>query len=178
MKIPPHSGIVCGNYGHSPGSGLVCAGVWHAACYKQYRLDKFPVLKASDLDDDMVDPEDFEEEEDQLRFTEARDGDHLIVPFQCDPCHFFNMRKCYPIPTPQDNMFLLCICQALLDSLWSRERSTISKNLTEFRLFSTILESLGETNPFPPRGPFPPADLDGMEVACNKHAGEVTTAGS
>jgi len=158
---------VCANFGETRGLGPPCRGTWHAKCYRQFDNDKFPVLKASDLDDSMVDPDDFAEEEDESRFMEARDGDHLMTPFQCDDCHFCNARKRLPINTEQDKLFQLCIRRALLDSLWSRERSTVSKNRNELRLYLEIAATLGNDSPLPPRGPFPVQDLDGIEVACN-----------
>lgn len=69
----------------------MCRGAWHAGCFVQSKHDRFPVLRASDLDDAMMDPEEFEEEEDELRFKEARDGNHLMIPFQCPTCLFFNV---------------------------------------------------------------------------------------
>lgn len=115
----------------------------------------------------MIDPDDFEEDSDADRFQEARDGDHFMTPFQCDRCHFVNVRKRFPIGSEQDKLLLLCIRRAILDSLWSRERSTVAKNLSELRLFLTISTTLGNTQPFPGRGPFPVADASGIEVACN-----------
>ena len=43
----------------------------------------------------------------------------------------------------------------------------VTKNLSEYCLFLKISVTLGNLAPFPHRGPFPQADLDGMEVACN-----------
>lgn len=162
-----HTGIVCANYGCRRGAGPMCSGAWHAKCYRQFEHDPFPVLNANDLDDAMVDPDDFTEDDDQYRFQEARDGDHFMTAFQCDQCHFYNLRGRLPIDTEQDKLLQLCICRALLDSFWSRERSTVTKNLTEYRLFLRNSRLLGNNHPFPPRGPFPTIDSDGMEVACN-----------
>lgn len=44
------------------------------------------MLRMNDLDDSMMAEEDLEEE-DPIRFREARDGNHLLTPFQCDCCH-------------------------------------------------------------------------------------------
>lgn len=145
----------------------MCNGSWHAECYKQSEDDMFPVLRANDLDDAMIDPDEFAEEEDQLRFKEARDGDHFMTPFQCDTCHFYNARKRFPIDSDHDRLFLVCIRRACLDSLWSRERSTITKNQTELRVYLKNALMLGNPDPLPPRGPFPTEDIFGMEIACN-----------
>jgi hypothetical protein len=40
---------------------------------------------------------------DKLCFIRARDGDHLVTPFQCDLCHFCNIMGRDPIHnSPQD----------------------------------------------------------------------------
>jgi hypothetical protein len=36
-------------------------------------------------------------EEDEVRFMEGRNGDHLLTPFQWDLCHFRNFRKRDPV---------------------------------------------------------------------------------
>ena len=59
-----------------------CRGAWCAQCYKQHDEDNFPVLLASDLND-LIAEEELEVEEKE-RFKVARDGDHLMTPFQCD----------------------------------------------------------------------------------------------
>ena len=83
------------------------------------------MLSANDLDDSLVD-ENYLEDEDKERFKEARDGDHLMSPFQCDECHLYNMigRKAILGYAP-DDLALLCIRRASLDAFWSRERSTV-----------------------------------------------------
>jgi hypothetical protein len=50
------------------------------------------VLQACDLEESLLGPEELEEE-DPNRFRTARDGDHLMCPFQCDDCHFYNIQK-------------------------------------------------------------------------------------
>ena len=68
MWMGPNSGIVCGNYGYRPGSGVVHKGAWHGSCFTQSTRDKFLVLHANDPDDAMVDPDKFAEDEDALQF--------------------------------------------------------------------------------------------------------------
>jgi len=150
MKILPHSGIVCGNFGHSRGSGLVCTGAWHAACYKHYRLDKFPVLKASDLDDAMVDPKEFNEEEDQLRFKEAQDGDHLLVSFKCDHCHFYNVRKRYPMPTPKTICSFYAFDEPCQTCCGAAREAQSARTLWSFGSFAPSPNLLVKPTPSPP----------------------------
>lgn len=69
----------------------ICRNGWHASsCYKQHSKDHFPVLRLKDLDESLVEDSKMEDE-DPHRFKEARDRDHLMVPFVCDDCVFFNL---------------------------------------------------------------------------------------
>jgi hypothetical protein len=54
--------------------------------------------------------------DDQERFKLARDGDHLMCPFQCDGCHFQNLKKRAPGASDTDGVLLLCIRRANLDA--------------------------------------------------------------
>jgi hypothetical protein len=91
-RVDPLGAVICANFGceRCPGQGN-CKGVWHGACYTQHTKDKFPVLGVKDLDNALLD-EGLLEEEGPMRFREAREGDHLLCGFQCDDCHFQNMR--------------------------------------------------------------------------------------
>ena len=65
-------------------------GLWHAECYTKLEDDNFPVLGRDDLDNLFM-GEDESESEDADRFQVARKGDSMMVPFQCDNCHFMNI---------------------------------------------------------------------------------------
>jgi hypothetical protein len=114
------SGVVCANFGKPRKTGIVCMGMWHAKCYRQDPKDPFPVLHANDLDDAVLRSEQLESD-DPDRFRKARDGDHLMCPFQCDVCHFRNIQGRSPSEDHHDKLFMLCIRRANLDALWSRE---------------------------------------------------------
>ena len=53
----------------------------------------------------------------------------FLTPFQCDICVFRLLFKRNPIPTPQDYDSIVTVRRMNLDSLWSRDPSTISANL-------------------------------------------------
>ena len=109
--------------------------------------------------DDLVD-------EDPHRHQEARDGDHLMCPFQCDACHFVNIHGTLPVPrNPQDDLCLAAIRRANLDALWARERATVEANRREATIFMREACTMGFANPYPPRGPWPPEDIWGMKTA-------------
>ena len=125
------SGIICGNFGCRENRGSVCKGAFHGHCFQQGETDRFPVISLRDLDNSLVDDSTMVDE-DPLRFKEARDGDHLMAPFQCDLCHFVNIQGRLPEPSDeQDKLLLLTIRRVVLDSLWARERSTVTKNRDE-----------------------------------------------
>jgi hypothetical protein len=121
-------------------------------------------IEAEDLvsDDKM-------EEEDPTRFKEARDGDHLMTPFQCDLCHFENCKgREVLLGNEQDKLALLGIRRANLDALWSRETSTVRANRLQGKHWISASESAGWVNfALPKRGPFPVKDTFGMQAAVN-----------
>ena len=143
----------------------ICFGAWHSTCYAKSPSDQYPVLQAKDLDDTMMDPSDMVDE-DPTRHQEARNGDHLMCPFQCDECQFVNIHKCSSrIGAPQDDLCLTAIRRANLDALWARERATVEANRREALLFVSQGDSLGFDQPYPPRGPWPVEDIWGMKTA-------------
>ena len=160
-------GVVCANYGRTRGTSKVCRSVWHAGCYRQDDRDRFPILEAGDLDDALLDTEGHGElEDDENRFKEARDGDHLMCPFQCDSCTFYNLKGRYAREDSEQDMLLaVCIRRAILDSFWSRERSTVEKNTREMKNLRNLGESIGLDEPLPERGPFPIGDTQGVGIA-------------
>jgi len=96
----------------------------------------------------------------------ARDGDHLMCMFQCDTCHFVNIKGRLPGAQVEDGLLSLCIRRAILDGFWSRESSTVKANLREVNRAMGLSERLGIGDPFPSQGPFPEADSSGMQLAC------------
>lgn len=121
------SGLVCANFGQERGNGLLCDRVWHGSCYQQSVKDPFPVLQVADLDECLL-GSDALEEEDPDCFKCARDSDHLMCPFQCDECHFYNIQKRCPGVRAQDDVLLMYIQRANLDTLWARESATVHAN--------------------------------------------------
>ena len=91
-----------------------------------------------------------------------------MVPFQCDVCHFRNIQKRNPDPLKyaKDALALSCIRRANLDSVWSREPSTVSRNASQARTMEDLGEALGFDSVAPPMGPFPLEDTFGMKIAC------------
>ncbi len=81
-----NKGIFCANFYNTRGRFPPCKSGWCGKCYIPFENVKFPIAKLLD--------EDGQELVDQgggKRFVEARNGDHLMVPFQCELCHFRNV---------------------------------------------------------------------------------------
>jgi hypothetical protein len=62
----------------------------------------------------------------EVRFREARAGDHMMTPFQCDVCHFRNIYHRDPdARILVEAETLEFIRHAILDSFWSREPTMV-----------------------------------------------------
>jgi hypothetical protein len=121
----------------------------------------FPIRKA---EDDEGHDQTLEGDEDRFRF--ARDGDHLMCPFQCELCQFRNLQRRNPIPgRQQDKLLLQCIRRASLDAFWSREPSTVKANARGAKRMEEIGESGGMSGVAPPMGPYSFGDTFGMGLA-------------
>lgn len=102
------------------------------------------------------------------RYLHGRNGDNLITPFQCDLCHFRNLKDRDPDELiPADQWTLKCIRRANLDALWATEPPTVARNASELRRGANIALSLGIKSHklFKPMGPFPLEDSFGMAAA-------------
>ena len=110
-----------------------------------------------------------ETETDVNRFKFGRAGDHFMTMFQCDLCHFRNIKKSDPRDNDvMDTCAMRNIRRANLDALWSREPTTVRTNLAQVRKMCAYGEDrLGfETKDvLPVMGPFPVRDDCGMRVA-------------
>lgn len=124
-------------------------------------MTEFPIAEPEDEDGHVT-----LKEQDRLRFQVARNGDHLLCPFQCDTCHFRNIQGRDAIANSVEDFRLLrCIRRANLDAMWAREPGTVEKNLREARRGAYLAQSVGMKTPFPPMGPYPLADTFGMGAA-------------
>jgi hypothetical protein len=121
-------------------------------------LIEFP--RQTPVDDDGVDQRLVG---DELRFLEARNGDNLITPFQCDLCHFRNILGRGPVRASfKDSKIMAFIRRASLDALWAREPNTVVANLREAVRMEKFTSQLDLPSVTPPMGPFPLQDDFGM----------------
>jgi hypothetical protein len=155
------SGLFCANFAHVQLHWKPCRSVWHGSCYVPHALDHFYCNVITDEDGfDWRPPESLS------RFRVARDGDHLLTPFQCDLCCFRNLQKRDPVASlPKDDLLLCCIRRANLDAVWGREPHTVSATLRGVRHMVRLWGKLDLAPNLPPLGPYPVADSLGRGVA-------------
>ena len=106
---------------------------------------------------------------DEGRFLRGRAGDHFVIVFQCDLCHFRNIQRREPrAGSGADSVLMRNIRRANLDAMWSREPTTITQNryqLDQFLKKGVVLGLKGDQI-FAPFGPMPLEDRDGLAAAC------------
>lgn len=71
----------------------------------------------ADLDNSIID-ENIVEDNDLLRFKEVKNSDHLVVPLQCDCCHFQNIHRRMSFEyCHQNQLLILCFLRVIFDSI-------------------------------------------------------------
>jgi hypothetical protein len=160
--IKDGAGVFCTNFWSARGPYAPCEQCWCAECYKPIGNKPFQVKAI--VDEDGIDQTRPGEEK---RFLEARSGDHMMTPFQCDLCHFRNMMGRNPVKALwSDREILDYVRRANLDTFWSREVSTVAKNLSAARKMERkVADRLGLPSITPPMGPFLLKDDGGMAIA-------------
>jgi hypothetical protein len=96
----------------------------------------------------------------------GRDGDHLLVPFECDLCMFRKLRHQEPLVTSeQDKLLMACIRRISLDAFWSRASSTVLGNRDKIKQAFNLSQLVGLEGPYVHFGSMPSTDTFGYEVA-------------
>jgi hypothetical protein len=136
---------------------------------------KFPTKKkALDEYEDLEDPNERErlqvawgkmhEPDDEFHF--ARNGDHCMVPFECDLCVFRKLKRRSPDFTdPGDDLLIACIRRINLDAFWSRSKYTVRGNREKIGTCLELSKTVGLEGPYAVDGPLPDFDHCGYEVA-------------
>ena len=126
-KVTKWTGIVCANYSNAHGQYPPCHQAWHRICYKVRTGDTFPVAKLPSLGDEDSDDE-LDDEEENIKYQTARNGDHYLCPFQYNLCQFRNIYGRNPGLEPyKDKIKFVLIRRAILDAFWARASSTVKK---------------------------------------------------
>lgn len=154
-------GILCANFGYQPFGLETCLECWCPTCYRSPTIVDFWVWRRRD----PVTGQEVVDEGDERRYQEARPGDAMICPFECDACAFQRLEGCRPSwKAPHEKHLGAFLRQANLDAFWSREPSTVMQNMREFRKQANIGKKYGFVA-FDPIGPFPPYYDSGMRGA-------------
>jgi hypothetical protein len=124
-------------------------------------VHKFPIRQKVDDDGEII-----EDDDDDIRFKCGRPGNHLMVPFQCEVCHFRNIMLTDPDgQSARDVKMMDLMRRANLDAFWSREISTVKSNLREAIRMEKMAKRFGMPCITPVMGPWPLEDSLGMKVA-------------
>lgn len=136
--------------------------MWCHGCYHLEDDGRFPIKKPKDEEGYVL-----ASSKDDRRFLFGREGDHLVTTFQCDLCHFRNINGRSPLPDGSDDTVMKFIRRANLDALWSREVGTVRNTHREYLKIRTKakLLDLDDGKIFPPMGPHPVIDKQGMGLA-------------
>jgi hypothetical protein len=115
------------------------------------------------LDDDgeeLVDPSE------ASQFKEAWAGNHLMMPFQCQLCHFRNIMARDPVTSQDEDRAILEFSrQVNLDAFWCRAKMTVASNLRAGLQMEKTADDYGMPSITPAIGPFPLDDSVGMKAA-------------
>lgn len=123
---------------------------------------EFPIRRRTDEEGVVVDRPD-----DNYTYLVGRAGDQFMTKFQCDLCHFRNIKGRDPGADPRDTRVLHFIRRANLDSMWSRKPSTVKTNRGQIKQMLMSAEQFGyePDEIFPSMGPSPLEDVQGMALA-------------
>ena len=131
--VSPGFVVVCANYLSRRGAFGLCRGAWCAGCY---RLEQEAFRYREYVDDDSLTLARKEEE----LYLKARDGDHLMCPFQCELCHFRNITSRDPVALREQDCELLKFMRRVnLDACLSNIGNGSEHSAMESKLVSTDL---------------------------------------
>jgi hypothetical protein len=164
-------GIFCANFGARVWNSDTCQNAWCGGCYTSNRTTKFHIADEANIptlpnDEDRLVSGWRKRKGDVNRFETARNGDDLLVSFECDICIFRKLYNRDASPQFSKDVFALsCIRRINLDAFWSRARATVESNAAKIREGLRLSEALGLSGPYLSPGPLPLDDHCGYEVA-------------
>ena len=88
-----------------------------------------------------------------------------MIIFQCELCHFRNLKECNPSNTREDILLIRTIRRVNVDAFWSRESRTVKATRRESRKIVAVSNRLGLENVLSVVEPFPLSDTQGMGIA-------------
>ena len=115
LGVTGTKGVVCANAIFKGGEFEPCGKAWHGKCLKIMLGDRFPISRPSDEEGFLL-----VSKEDEERYLHGRNGDHLMVAFQCELCHFRNLLgRDRQKEVVSDQQMFIHIRRASLDSFWA-----------------------------------------------------------
>jgi hypothetical protein len=140
------------------GGGIFCANYFAKqgtfGCFTPLGARQFPIKQKLDDDGKIM-----EDDDDDLRFKCSRPGDHLMIPFQCEVCHFRNIMQRDPNRRSASDLEIMDLMRrADLDAFWSRKISTALR-------MEKLAKRFGMPCITPAMGLWPLEDSLGMKVA-------------
>jgi hypothetical protein len=168
-------GIFCANFYWSLNGYAPCRQMWCGKCYTSNPEVEFHVRPSSaELGAGGSDGADAERlavawkrhAQSPHAFLRARDGDHFLVPFECDLCVFRKVsRRELRKDSTRDKLLMACIRRVNLDAFWSRTENTVNGNTSNLRKGLELSRLVGLDGPYVHSGPLPEYDHCGYEVA-------------
>lgn len=159
-SLKARDGIFCANFFHVHGPFSACQGAWCGDCFGEIGSKTFPVRVLRDEEGKELIMGD-----EVWRFKKGRKGDHLMVPFQCEMCHFRNiLGRNLMRGLESDRELEALMRRASLDAFWSWAPSTVTNNLREAARSERFADRVGIPSITPALGPFPLSDVLGMRV--------------
>jgi hypothetical protein len=131
-------GVFCANFYWSVTGFTPCQRMWCGECYSSDPGVSFHVNCLNNKGGERE-----KEPRDRARLAKAwgkrhqaadayltaRDGDHTLVPFECDLCIFHKLQGESPKEgNPIDGLLLGCIRRINLDAFWSSLTATVNGN--------------------------------------------------
>ena len=103
---------------------------------------------------------------DKRDFKQARPGDHLMIPFECDSCVFMKLKGRLPyLSSSSDRLLSSCIRRMILDAFWSRETSTVRANTRRANKLIEVASLFQMPGPFFYESTLPLHDHCGYRIA-------------
>jgi hypothetical protein len=149
-----------GSSGHYP----ACGGIWCGTCYGLDESATETEGDGSNTGNSAASTSAGGDGSLPCRNMAARNGDHLVTPFQCELCHFVNIQGRLPNDgSAKDDLLLRNIKRATLDSFWARDDDAVADHCRSLREYAKCSAEMGVTVSLPP--PAPVRDVQGMAAA-------------
>ena len=172
-KITWTQGIFCVNFCVSREGYPPCQGSSCGQCFSLEGKTSFPIKREEYKTNENTNSRDVQrlelawKEKHQKRndFLQARNGDHLLIPYECPLCVFRILKGRSPMAGSQSDCLLTdCIQRAILDAFWTRSTSTVKVYARQVRKMLEFSDIVGLEGPFRHTKLMPWRDHSGYEV--------------